>query len=87
MNFSGRKRRQTPTDFCEPRFVFDASTLILVWACPSGGLPPGDAAQVFLCEVLLNNSLVTSCTYPDGTMDTIPTPNPLEPIEYVGHKL
>jgi len=54
---------------------------MLVWACPEGGSPPGDEALVFLCEILLNNSIVTSCTYPDGTVDTELMPDPPDPIQ------
>lgn len=81
MDFSGRKRRQTSSDFCEPRFILDDDTFMLVWACPEGGSPPGDEALVFLCEILLNNSIVTSCTYPDGTVDTELMPDPPDPIQ------
>ena len=81
MDFSGRKRRQTSSDFCEARFIVDGDTFVLVWACPEGGSPPGNEALVFLCEILLNNSIVTNCAYPDGTNTTESTPEPLPPIQ------
>jgi len=54
---------------------------MLVWACPEDGSPPGDEALVFLCEILLNNSIVISCTYPDGTVDTELMADPPDPIQ------
>ena len=87
MNFNnnnGRKRRQSPSsDFCEPRFILDDNdqSLKLVWACPNGtSSPDSTAASVFLCQILLDNDIVTSCNYPNGTTVSQPIPEPLEPI-------
>ena len=88
MNFNSnnnrRKRRQTSSsDFCEPRFIIDTvdQSLKLVWACPNGTAPPDETASVFLCQILLDNDIVTLCNYPDGTTASEPIPEPLEPIK------
>ena len=83
-NNNGRNQRQTSSsDFCEPRFIIDGNdqSLKLVWACPNGTTPPDETASVFLCQILLDNDIVTICNYPNGTTASEPIPEPLEPIK------
>lgn len=85
-NNNARKRRQlSSNDFCEPRFILDINIqlLKLVWACPNGTSPPDPTSSVFLCQMLLDNGIVTSCTYPNSTTVSQPIPEPLEPIQLV----
>ena len=84
MNFNnGRNRRQSSSDFCEPRFILDTNdqSLKLVWACSNGTSSPDSTASVFLCQVLLDNDIVTNCTYSNGTTASQPVSEPLEPIK------
>ena len=79
MDNNARKRRQSSSNFCEPRFILDDLSLKLVWACPDG-TSPDPSSVVFLCQTLLGNGIVNTCTYPNGTTASEPTPAPLEPI-------
>lgn len=80
-NNNARKRRQSSSsDFCEPRFILDNQSFKLVWACPNG-ISPDSSSLMFLCQTLLDNGIVTNCTYPNGTTASEPTPEPLEPIK------
>ena len=79
-NNNARKRRQSSSDFCEPRFILDDQLYKLVWACPNG-TSPDLSSIMLLCQMLLDNDIVTTCTYPNGMATSEPTPDPLEPIK------
>ena len=79
-NNTHKRRRQSSNDFCEPRFILENQSYKLVWACPNGTF--SDLSSVMLlCQLLLDNDIVTNCTYPNGTTTSEPAPEPLEPIK------
>ena len=79
-NNNTRKRRQSSSNFCEPRFILDDLSFKLVWACPNG-TSPDSSSVVFLCQTLLGSGIVNTCTYPNGTTTSEPTPALLAPIK------
>ena len=91
---SERKRRATSEDdlsdngfvtVCEARFIPSSSasnTLLLVWACPDGVAAPGDDDEVAICDLLIDQRLVSSCTSHRGTVDLPPAPY-LPPTRFV----
>ena len=72
---------------CEARFIPSPSgalnTFLLVWACPMGVASPDGADEVAICELLIEERLVTSCTSRDGgTVELVPVAN-IPPTAYV----
>ena len=73
-----------PADFCEPRFIETTteSVFLLVWGCPDGTDPPNGVGTLeFICGRLIEANVISSCTYPDGSIEIPPTPAPLQPIK------
>ena len=94
----GRRRRATDEEeddslegngfvtVCEGRFIpapATPDTLILVWACPDGVAAPGGNDEEAICELLIDQRLVTSCTSPQGGRVDLPPPRFIPPTAYV----
>lgn len=71
---------------CEARFIPSQSasdTFLLVWACPEGVVPPDLEDEKVICELLIEQRLVTSCTSAlGGRVELPPTVTP-SPTAYV----
>ena len=93
-----RKRRATSEDgkdsmadngfvtVCEARFIPSPTTpdtLLLVWACPDGVTAPDATDEEAICELLIAQRLVASCTSRRGGRVDLPPNVPLSSTEYV----
>jgi hypothetical protein len=67
---------------CEGRFIpapATPNTLVLVWVCPDGVAAPGEGDEEAICDLLIEQRLVASCTSSLGGRVDLPPPRSIPP--------